>query len=274
MRWRGGGDAYGVAFSPLPRPDGNLIDDSGSTGQQCLCAKGGTPPYKFFVIAGQLPCGQTLNQATGCIEGSPDGACPGSEQITFMVIDSMALQATVDCGFILPCAGGGGGGGSSATPSTDSMTPLNIAGIANGWILDSMIWRGAQPATESYPLLARAGCKSVMNLRPTEEMPWEGNLVEAAGMVYYDLGWNGIIPPSEFQVIDALSIIKASRANAAPVFVHCEHGHDRTGTLCACWRVSEYHWPAWKAEVEAMKYGEVEVWMSVAVSRFAKILHQ
>lgn len=41
----------------------------------------------------------------------------------------------------------------------------------------------------------------------------------------------------------------------APVFVHCEHGCDRTGTIIACYRIRVGGWPNEAALEEARKYG-------------------
>jgi hypothetical protein len=72
-------------FRPLPQPNAINVDKSGMI---CLCASGGSGVLTYSIVEGQLPCGQTLNPSTGCIEGSPDGSCPGTDQITFKVMDT------------------------------------------------------------------------------------------------------------------------------------------------------------------------------------------
>ncbi len=76
-------------FDFEPNPNGNTIniDDSG---QICLCTTGGSGNYTYSIIDGSLPCGVTLNQQTGCLEGESDGTCPGTTNVTFRVTDAGA----------------------------------------------------------------------------------------------------------------------------------------------------------------------------------------
>ena len=40
-----------------------------------------------------------------------------------------------------------------------------------------------------------------------------------------------------------------------PVFVHCQYGCDRTGTIIACYRIQQDHWANFRALKEAEVYG-------------------
>jgi protein tyrosine/serine phosphatase len=40
-----------------------------------------------------------------------------------------------------------------------------------------------------------------------------------------------------------------------PVFVHCNHGSNRTGTIVACYRISQERWTGKRAIEEAKRYG-------------------
>jgi protein-tyrosine phosphatase len=35
-----------------------------------------------------------------------------------------------------------------------------------------------------------------------------------------------------------------------PIFIHCQHGEDRTGTIVACWRMN-HNWSSMMAMAEA-----------------------
>jgi protein tyrosine/serine phosphatase len=151
------------------------------------------------------------------------------------------------------------------------MTALGIAGISDGWVVDGKIWRGAQPSPAAFAALAARGCKRVVSLRPSGEVPVEQAQVEAAGMVYHDMCWNGAKGATQQQIRDAIELISFG---PGPVFIHCEHGHDRTGTLCACWRILTLGWSVWRAEVEAIEVGELEVWMAISVAQYEHNLRE
>jgi protein tyrosine/serine phosphatase len=40
-----------------------------------------------------------------------------------------------------------------------------------------------------------------------------------------------------------------------PVFIHCQHGCDRTGTIIACYRIKHEQWTRENAWQEAVRYG-------------------
>lgn len=152
------------------------------------------------------------------------------------------------------------------------MTPLNIPGILNGYQVDGIVWRGAQPEDSAWPLLAAAGCRSVLDLYNTGgAIERQAALVNAAGMAYWSQPWNGILSPSLAKVRAALHAIDVS---PHPVFVHCEHGSDRTGTLCACWRIHHDGWDFDDAMDEAFTslglQGMHEFWMASAVAEYAR----
>lgn len=108
--------------------------------------------------------------------------------------------------------------------------------IVNWDQVDGKVSRGAQPNAAALRWLATnsPGC-TVVNLRND---PWgqEARECEALGLRYVPLPWSGGMAPSWLEVETALNII--SRAPAG-VFIHCQFGCDRTGTLVACYRIRQ-----------------------------------
>ena len=86
----------------MPEPDPPVEQSSSSDGTVCLCGTGGTAPYIYTIVSGTLPSGQTLDPATGCISGTPDGIDPGS-LVTFRVTDATGATADVTCNGFQAC---------------------------------------------------------------------------------------------------------------------------------------------------------------------------
>lgn len=156
------------------------------------------------------------------------------------------------------------------------MNPLNIPGIANGYAVDAgVLWRGAQPLDCAWPLLAAAGCKSVIDLSNAGDAAvQQAKFVTASGMFYLSRPWSGILPPSQESIAEVLaSMDSLLHTEGAPIFVHCLHGSDRTGTLCACWRMHRDGMDFEEAMKEAFldlgTQGMREFWMAAAVAEYA-----
>jgi protein tyrosine phosphatase (PTP) superfamily phosphohydrolase (DUF442 family) len=117
--------------------------------------------------------------------------------------------------------------------------------------LNDNYYRGGQPKREDYARLAALGIRTVVDLRqdgPDDEQ----RLVENAGMTFYSIPMTASYPPSEFVIHRFLQLVN-DPANQ-PVFVHCEHGHIRTGLTTAVYRITHDGWTADQAYAEMKKY--------------------
>ncbi len=74
----------------------------------------------------------------------------------------------------------------------------------------------------------------------------------ANGITYTNVPMRGLGRPADQQVTKVLSIIESF---PSPVFIHCEHGCDRTGTIIACYRIKHDHWTSKRALSEAIQHG-------------------
>jgi protein tyrosine phosphatase (PTP) superfamily phosphohydrolase (DUF442 family) len=126
-------------------------------------------------------------------------------------------------------------------------------GILNFAKVSDRLYRGAQPNSEGIKSLKNLGVKTIINLRMTEES-WkdEAALAVAHGISYTNVPFRGFGRPSDEQVQKVLEIIETS---PGPVFVHCLHGCDRTGTVVACYRIKHDRWPTETALKEAAVHG-------------------
>jgi len=142
-------------------------------------------------------------------------------------------------------------------------------GIGNFGQVDAHLCRGAQPDAAGIASLKELGVKTIICLRMTNDL-WGPERASAVsnGMTFVNLPLAGLGAPS----LPAMEKILAAIENSpGPVFVHCEHGCDRTGTVIACYRIRHDHWSAAEAQKEADHYGmsELERGMRKFVVNFA-----
>jgi protein tyrosine/serine phosphatase len=126
-------------------------------------------------------------------------------------------------------------------------------GIGNFGKVNDHLYRGAEPDVIAIKNLQELGVKTIIDLRTAHEL-WkrEPDKAADAGIAYTNVPLSGIGRPTDEQVDHILALIESS---PGPVFVHCEYGCDRTGTIIACYRIRHDHWPLSTARAEAEAYG-------------------
>lgn len=126
-------------------------------------------------------------------------------------------------------------------------------GIGNFGKVNDRLYRGAQPDAAGVTNLARLGIKSIINLRMANDV-WkaEETVARASGITYTNVPLKGVGRPTPAQVATLMALIENL---PAPVFIHCEHGCDRTGTIIACYRIRSDRWSNEAALAEARKHG-------------------
>jgi len=127
-----------------------------------------------------------------------------------------------------------------------------VPGIPRFHQVDEHVYRGGQPAATSWNALAALGVTTVIDLRaPGKRSRQEAEAVEAAGMRYFNVPFAALAAPRDEQIAQVLELLESGGG----VFLHCERGADRTGTVIACYRIAHDHWDNQKALAEAVLYG-------------------
>ena len=146
---------------------------------------------------------------------------------------------------------------------------LDRPGLANFYQVTANVYRGAQPTARGMAELKAMGVKTVLDLRAFHS---DAGLVGGADLKLSRLGmepWN----PKDSDTIQFLKIV--TDTNKLPVFVHCQRGADRTGTMIAIYRITACGWtkeeaikemreggfsfsPAWKNLVNYIQHADIE----------------
>jgi protein tyrosine phosphatase (PTP) superfamily phosphohydrolase (DUF442 family) len=121
-------------------------------------------------------------------------------------------------------------------------------GLPNFHKVSDDLYRGAQPAAIGISQLKDMGIKTIINLRAFNSDKDEIGDVEIGYVNINFKTWH----PEDEDVAKFLSIVMDK--TKLPAFVHCQHGADRTGMMCAVYRVAVCGWSK-DAAVEEMIYG-------------------
>jgi tyrosine-protein phosphatase SIW14 len=140
-------------------------------------------------------------------------------------------------------------GAGSAAPAGSAR--LSAIRIDNFGIVNDHYYRGAQPTSADYPDLAALGVKTVIDLTRDGRADEKG-LVEAAGMKFMRIPLTTTEAPTGADVTEFLSLV-TDPANQ-PVYVHCQGGRHRTGTMTAIYRMTRDGWTPARAYEEMKQY--------------------
>jgi protein tyrosine phosphatase (PTP) superfamily phosphohydrolase (DUF442 family) len=126
---------------------------------------------------------------------------------------------------------------------------LELRGVPNFHKVSDDLYRGAQPSAEGMRELKKLGIKTIINLRSFHS---DRDEIGDTGLAYehiYMKTWH----PEEKEVVRFLQIV--ADKDRTPVFVHCRRGADRTGMMCAVYRIAVQGWSKAEAIEEMTKGG-------------------
>ena len=159
----------------------------------------------------------------------------------------------------------------TAAPIAAFAALVNFAEVSSG------IYRGARPqSTSDFNSLKKLGIKTVVDLQggdildsefgliagfmePGESLDWiafEKRSIESRGMNFVNVPINSLDSVNSVQGygIGKVIAMMADPANL-PIYVHCEHGVDRTGLVIALYRVYDQKWKRQAAHDEMVAMG-------------------
>ncbi len=147
--------------------------------------------------------------------------------------------------FYTPC---GAESPSSSRPAHWA-APIHLEGVPNLHKVSDTLFRGAQPSAEGMKNLKTMGIETIVNLRSFHS---DRDKIKETGLAYehiYMKAWH----PEDKEAVRFLQIVTNSKRT--PVLIHCQHGADRTGAMCAIYRVAVQGWSREEALKEMTEGG-------------------
>jgi tyrosine-protein phosphatase SIW14 len=126
-------------------------------------------------------------------------------------------------------------------------TLIEKPGLPNFHKVTDTLYRGAQPTREGMRQLKQMGIKTVVNLRSFHS---DRDEIGDTGLACEHIRFNTWHAEDE-DVGRFLRIV--TNTNNTPAFVHCQHGADRTGMMCAIYRIAVCGWTKEQALAEMTK---------------------
>ena len=121
--------------------------------------------------------------------------------------------------------------------------PMEVKGLPNLHKISDTFYRSAQPSSEGMKSVREMGIETIVNLRSFHS---DRDEIGETGLAYEHISMKAWHPEEE----DAVRFLQiVTNPKRSPVLVHCQHGADRTGTMCALYRIAVDGW----SKEEALK---------------------
>jgi len=191
-----------------------------------------------------LILGALLLAAGGCTTNSPTPA-PVTATPAATIAAAADTQTpggvTSDSTLVAPLAAG-------ARPANWAQ-PLTLPGLPNLHKVSDQLYRGAQPEAEGIAQLKALGIRTIVNLRGFHS---DRDEIDTFAIGYEHITFN-TWQPERADMVRFLRIV--TNPDSTPVFVHCQHGADRTGTMVALYRIAVQGWSKTEAIREMTEGG-------------------
>jgi protein tyrosine phosphatase (PTP) superfamily phosphohydrolase (DUF442 family) len=145
-----------------------------------------------------------------------------------------------------------------AQRNPDWAMPVDAKAVFNLYMIDTGVYRCAQPDAAAFAGLEQMGMHEVLNLRYlcSDKKPASatGLTLHHVKMLAASCNWD--------KAVKSLRIIKNRKG---PIVIHCKHGSDRTGLVCALYRIVFQGWSRQAAidELENGGYGFHTVYANI-----------
>lgn len=131
----------------------------------------------------------------------------------------------------------------AVVPALDGLP--NLHRVTHGF------YRSAQPDAAGFAALPGLGVTEVLSLR---QMVDDTPLARGTGLHLHRIAMKSrdVGEDNAAHIVAALRLIRRSKG---PILLHCRHGADRTGVVCAVYRILFQHWTRAEALAELTQGG-------------------
>ena len=157
------------------------------------------------------------------------------------------------------------------TSFADAQKSFNDKDLPKFAEVHANLFRGGQPTENGVKELAKRGVKTIIDLRGADEhSKKEENWARNNGIKFVAVNLSNWFKPKDSDIENIIKQIDA--ADNQPVFVHCQRGADRTGTVIAVYRLTHDDYTVKQAvdEAKKFKFGWWQFWMKDYIEDYAR----
>ena len=181
-----------------------------------------------------------------------DDSAPERRRLHRVTKVALALLAAYGVAWVLGNGGIAAASWTSRALGNGGSAPAEVAGVPHFQAVDSHLWRGGRPSPEGYRGLAAAGVQTVIDLRAGDHVERSARAAERAGLTVIRVPLeDGSSPTAD----DVRRFVDLVRSSPGPVFVHCNAGVGRTGSMVASYLVSTGQEKAGSALLRSLAVG-------------------
>ena len=138
---------------------------------------------------------------------------------------------------------------------------IELDGVPNLHKVSDDLYRSGQPSAEGMVNLEEMGVKTIVNLRLLNS---DRDELEGTSLGYVHINMEAWDADQE-EAVEFLRVV--SDPDRVPVLVHCSYGSDRTGAVCAVYRIAVQGWSKEEAirEMTQGGFGFHQIWTNLAI---------
>jgi protein tyrosine phosphatase (PTP) superfamily phosphohydrolase (DUF442 family) len=139
--------------------------------------------------------------------------------------------------------------------------PIEMEGVPSLYKVSDDLYRSGQPTAEGMANLEKMGIRTIVNLRLRNS---DRDELEGTGLGYAHINMEAWDADTD-EVVEFLRIV--SDPGRVPVLVHCSYGADRTGAMCAVYRIVVQGWTKDEAirEMTQGGFGFHQIWNNLNI---------